>query len=80
MSLEHVPSRDGINLNMNSEPFIPEHLTIQEFGDLFGPKATKTYALLKSGQLKAKKIGRLTVIPYVEAKRWANNLPAYGGV
>lgn len=56
---------------------IPENLTIRQFGELFGPKATKTYALLKSGELRGVKIGRNTYIPLVEAERWTKSLPAY---
>lgn len=56
---------------------IPENLTVRQFGELYGPKATKTYSLLKSGELQGVKIGRNTYIPRAEADRWAKNLPSY---
>ena len=74
MSLEHLPNRDGQTNNLG-----PQHLTIRQFGELFGPRPTKTYELLKSGELQGKKLGRLTVIPYSEALRWSASLPAYRG-
>lgn len=66
-----------ITKNQNSLP--PQNLTIKQFGELFGPRTTKTYELLKTGQLRAVKIGKLTFIPYAEAQRWANSLPNYKG-
>ena len=38
---------------------------------------TGVYALLNSGQLIAKKSGRLTMIPLEEAEAWAQRLPKY---
>lgn len=56
---------------------VPENLTVRQFGELYGPKATKTYALLKSGELRGVKIGRNTYISRAEAERWAKSLPAF---
>lgn len=56
---------------------IPENLTIKQFGELYGPGVTKTYSLLKKGELKGIKIGRLTYIPREAAESWKRSLPAY---
>ena len=56
---------------------IPQNLTIRQFGEIYGPKPTKTYALLKSGEIRGVKIGRNTYIPCAEAERWSQELPAY---
>jgi hypothetical protein len=61
----------------NQASLPPQNLTIKQFGELFGPRTTKTYELLKTGQLRAVKIGKLTFIPYAEAQRWASSLPSY---
>lgn len=52
-------------------------LTIPEFGAAYGPKLTKTYAMLKNGELKAVKNGKRTYISLEEAERWANSLQPY---
>lgn len=51
--------------------------TLEEFSTAFGIGKTKIYALLKSGELSARKIGRRTVIPAEAAQRWAESLPGY---
>ena len=66
-----------IEIGKSNSAFIPQNLTIKQFGEVFGPGVTKTYSLLKSGDLKGVKIGRLTYIPRAEAERWHNSLPAY---
>ena len=50
-------------------------LSIKEFGHVFGPKHTKTYELIKRGELTAVKVGRRTYIPIEAAEAWAAGLP-----
>ena len=38
---------------------------------------TKFYEEVNSGRLKAKKVGRRTIILPAERRRWRNNLPDY---
>jgi excisionase family DNA binding protein len=51
--------------------------SVEEFSAAFGIGKTKIYALLKSGELSARKIGRRTVIPTAAAEAWAASLPGY---
>ena len=48
--------------------------SINEFGEAFGPGHTLTYQEIRAGRLKAKKVGRKTVILHDDAEDWAKNL------
>lgn len=50
-------------------------LTVNDFTSEFRVGRTKTYELIKSGQLPVKKVGRRTLIPRPGARVWAENLP-----
>lgn len=50
-------------------------LSIKEFGNIYGPKHTKTYELIKRGDLTAVKVGRRTYIDIASAEAWAAGLP-----
>jgi excisionase family DNA binding protein len=52
-------------------------LTITEFCDVIGVGRTTAYALLKSGKLKALKIGRRTFIEKAAVEAWLSSLSAY---
>lgn len=52
-------------------------LTIAEFMATYRIGLTKTYQLLRSGTLRARKSGSQTLIPAAEAERWLNSLPEY---
>lgn len=49
-------------------------LTIREFSQRYGRSRSRTYELIKSGQLVAVKDGRSTLIPSDAAERWARSL------
>ncbi len=53
------------------------HLSIAEFGFAYGPKRSKTYELIASGELKAIKVGRLTFIRIEDAEAWAAALKPF---
>ena len=46
-----------------------------EIGQAGGPGKSEVYEALRSGELKAKKFGRRTIIPADEARRWIASLP-----
>jgi excisionase family DNA binding protein len=48
--------------------------SVKEFGAIYGLGTTNIYALLKSGALRAVKIGGLTKIRRADAEAWAANL------
>lgn len=52
-------------------------LTIAEFGAEYGPCRASVYNMIRRGELEARKVGRLTVIPRAEAERWFAALPSF---
>ena len=54
-----------------------ENLTLEEFCKEKNIGRTKAYELINSGALRAKKIGRKTVIPRSSANEWQESLPDY---
>jgi excisionase family DNA binding protein len=53
-------------------------MSIAEFCEQYGPGRTKTYEELKSGRLRARKIGKRTIITEDDAEDWLLRLPAIG--
>jgi excisionase family DNA binding protein len=53
-------------------------MSIAEFCERYGPGRTKTYEELKSGRLRARKIGKRTVITEDDAEDWLLRLPVIG--
>lgn len=49
-------------------------LTIREFCQLYGRSRSRTYELLRSGDLPGVKEGRSTLIPLDAAEAWARSL------
>ena len=49
-------------------------LTIREFSVRYGRSRSRTYELIRSGELPAVKDGRSTRIPVDEAEAWARRL------
>jgi excisionase family DNA binding protein len=54
-----------------------ELLTVAEFCRLFRISRTSAYGFLRSGELRAVKIGRGTRIRRADAAAWEARLPAY---
>ena len=52
--------------------------SIAEFCERYGPGRTKTYEELKSGRLRARKIGKRTIITEDDAEDWLLRLPVIG--
>ena len=48
---------------------------VEEFKRIYGVSHTRLYQLIKTGELKAKKNGRRTLIDQEEADRWYAKLP-----
>ena len=55
-------------------------MSIDEFCSRYGPGRTKVYQELKSGRLRARKIGTRTVIAEDDAEDWLRRLPVIEGV
>jgi excisionase family DNA binding protein len=53
--------------------------SIDGFGKCFGIGRTKIYAEIRAGRLRAKKVGRRTLISRDEAHRWWAQLPEARG-
>ena len=52
-------------------------LTIKDFRKQFGIGRTTIYRLLATGDLKARKAGRTTLIEKASAERWFASLPGF---
>lgn len=50
-------------------------LSVNDFCHWAGIGRTAVYAEMKAGRLSARKFGRRTIIPQVEAERWLASLP-----
>jgi predicted DNA-binding transcriptional regulator AlpA len=50
-------------------------LSVDEFSQAYGIGRSKVYDELNSGRLRARKIGKRTMIAEVDAKDWWLNLP-----
>jgi excisionase family DNA binding protein len=53
-------------------------LSIAEFSDRYGVGRTTTYEEIKSGRLRARKIGKRTLIGVDDAEEWLRHLPLVG--
>jgi excisionase family DNA binding protein len=51
-------------------------LSIAQFSENYGIGRTKTYQEVKSGRLRARKVGRRTIITEEDAEAWLTRLPA----
>jgi excisionase family DNA binding protein len=49
--------------------------SIREFSEAFRVGRTKVYEEIKSGRLRARKVGKRTVITDDDAEEWINRLP-----
>ena len=52
-------------------------MPIAEFCKTYGIGRTKTYDLINSGAVSARKCGKTTLIDRVSAERWYASLPSY---
>lgn len=50
-------------------------LTIKEFTEQYGIGRSSVYEELKAGRLRARKIGKRTIITVDDAEEWLGNLP-----
>jgi excisionase family DNA binding protein len=57
-------------------PAVPQLLSPKDFATENGVGLTTTYALLRSGALRACKVGSLTKIRRDDIDAWRNSLPA----
>jgi hypothetical protein len=70
---------------MNTRPNISEYerqrrasqraMSIRTFCENYGVGRTVTYSEIRSGRLKARKLGRRTIITTDDAEEWLNCLP-----
>lgn len=51
--------------------------TVPAFCDAAGIGKSKLYEMLAAGEIKAKKVGKRTLIPGEEGRRWLASLPAF---
>ena len=54
-------------------------LSIEQFCERYGVGRTKAYAEIKSGRLRARKVGRRTILIQDDAEEWLRKLPPVGG-
>lgn len=52
---------------------------VREFCQDYGIGLTKFYAEIRAGRLKARKVGRKTLVADEDAEAWAAALPVMGG-
>jgi hypothetical protein len=53
-------------------------MSVSQFCHRYGPGRTKAYEELKSGRLRARKMGKRTIITEEDAEDWLRSLPAAG--
>jgi excisionase family DNA binding protein len=53
-------------------------MPIAVFCETYGVGRTKTYDLINSGAISARKSGKTTLIDRASAERWYESLPSYG--
>jgi excisionase family DNA binding protein len=53
---------------------VPEALSVRQFQQVYGIGHSKVYALIKSGELRAVKVGDRTLIRKVDADAWLASL------
>jgi excisionase family DNA binding protein len=53
--------------------------TISDFIETFRLGRTKVYAEIKAGRLKARKVGKRTLVLKTDAEAWLSSLPVLGG-
>jgi hypothetical protein len=51
-------------------------MSIEDFSKTYGPGRTKTFEEIRAGRLRAKKIGRRTIIAEDDAEEWLRQLPS----
>jgi len=51
-------------------------MSVDEFCERYDVGRTKAYEEIFAGRLKARKLGKRTLIPISEAEAWLNRLPA----
>ena len=56
-------------------PAIRQALTIADFCSAYSIGRSRTYELIASGELVARKCGKRTLIARVDADRWLQSLP-----
>ena len=49
--------------------------SVEEFGKIYGICRSLTYVEIREGRLKARKVGRRTIIAAEDAERWFSQLP-----
>lgn len=62
----------------DTAPASKRAFSVHEFSKLYGIGRTKTYEELKAGRLRARKIGKRTVIAGDDAEDWLRRLPTIG--
>ena len=55
-------------------------MSLSQFCERYGPGRTKAYEELKSGRLRARKIGKRIIIAEDDAEDWLRRLPVIEGV
>ena len=61
--------------NRVTEPYA---LSIEEAANFCGIGRTKLYELIKKGAIKARKLGRRTILPVADLKEFVESLPLAG--
>lgn len=51
-------------------------LSVTDFCARYGIGRSRFYEELNAGRIKAKKLGKKTLVPVAEAENWLKNLPA----
>ena len=51
-------------------------ISIEDFGERYGLGRTKTFEEIRAGRLRARKIGRRTLIAEDDAEEWLRQLPS----
>lgn len=75
---EGVMSNSKISSASSSHRTGARALSIEEFSTCYGVGRSTTYEEIKAGRLRARKVGKRTVIGVEDAEKWLSDLPSVG--
>jgi hypothetical protein len=76
---ERRPPQQWATPPKHGPPVLKRGLSIEEFGELYGICRSSSYLEIREGRLKARKVGRRTVIATEDAEAWFAGLDSVKG-
>ena len=74
-----MTGRPKISMHERQSRLLQRAMSINAFCQIFDIGRTSTYAEIKAGRLKVRKVGRRTLIGDDDAEQWWRSLPEHQG-